>query len=304
MTDTIVARASGLTKKYGSFTALDAVDLSLRENAIHGLLGRNGAGKTTLMQLLTGQIFPDGGTLEVFGHSPAENAQVLAQTAFIAESQKYPDSFKPSHVLASAPWFFENWDAEFAGSLVEEFQLPLNRPIKKLSRGQLSAVGVIVGLAARARLTFFDEPYLGLDAVARRLFYDRLLSDYAEHPRTIVLSTHLIDEAADLLEHVLVIDHGRILIDESAEELRGSATTVVGRRTDVDIFVAGRPVLARDGIGGLASVTIEAQLTPGERREAAERGLELAPVSLQQLIVHRTTGATATPSATRNGVLS
>ncbi|NQX26469.1 ABC transporter ATP-binding protein [Microbacteriaceae bacterium VKM Ac-2854] len=302
MTDSIVARASGLTKKYGSFTAVDGVDFGLRENAIHGLLGRNGAGKTTLMQLLTGQVFPDAGTLEVFGHAPAENAEVLSHTCFISEAQKYPDGFKASHVLATGPLFFENWDADLAAQLVDDFQLPLNRPIKKLSRGQLSAVGVIVGLAARARLTFFDEPYLGLDAVARRLFYDRLLSDYAEHPRTIVLSTHLIDEAADLLEHVIVIDGGRILIDASAEELRGSATTVVGRRSDVDVFVAGRPVLARDGIGGLASVTIQAQLTPGERREATERGLELAPVSLQQLIVHRTSGVTLETAS--NGVLS
>ncbi len=90
-----------------------------------------------------------------------------------------------------------------------EFRLPLNRKIKKLSRGQQSAVGVIVGLASRAPLTFFDEPYLGLDAVARQRFYDLLLKDYAEHPRTVILSTHLIDEVSNLLEHVLVIDDGQ-----------------------------------------------------------------------------------------------
>ncbi|MFX8410510.1 AAA family ATPase, partial [Acinetobacter baumannii] len=83
---------------------------------------------------------------------------------------------------------------DFASRLIADFALPLRRPIKKLSRGQLAAVGVVVGLASRADLTFFDEPYLGLDAVARQIFYDRLLTDYAEHPRTVVLSTHLIDE--------------------------------------------------------------------------------------------------------------
>jgi ABC-2 type transport system ATP-binding protein len=190
-------------------------------------------------------------------------------------------------VLRSAPWFFENWDADFADRLVEEFRLPLNRRIKKLSRGQLSAVGVIVGLASRAPLTFFDEPYLGLDAVARQLFYDRLLEDFAEHPRTVVLSTHLIDEVANLLEHVIVIDQGRILMDDDAEALRTSATTVVGPRTAVDAFVGGREILHRDGIGGLASVTV-AGLGAGERAEAASAGLELAAVSLQQLIVRKT----------------
>ena len=205
-----------------------------------------------------GRTSPPRGEIRVFGEKPVENARVLQNICFIKESQRYPDDFMPKHVFRSAPWFFENWDAEFAEQLIDEFRLPLNRRIKKLSRGQLSAVGVIVGLASRAPLTFFDEPYLGLDAVARQIFYDRLLEDYAEHPRTVVLSTHLIDEVANLLEHVIVIDQGRILIDEDAETLRGSATTVVGQRGAVDAFVAGRDVLHRDGIGGLASVTVGA----------------------------------------------
>ncbi|MBM7832770.1 ABC-2 type transport system ATP-binding protein [Agromyces cerinus] len=287
MTGTVV-RATGLTKRYGSFTAVDAVDFTLEENRIYGLLGRNGAGKTTIMQLLTGQLFPDGGTLDVFGREPAEHADVLRQMCFIAESQRYPDSFKAAHVFKAAPWFFENWDAAFAEQLIADFRLPLNRYIKKLSRGQLSAVGVIVGLASRSPLTFFDEPYLGLDAVARHIFYDRLLEDYAEHPRTIVLSTHLIDEVANLLEHVILIDQGRILFDRDADELRGSATTVAGPRAAVESFVADRPVIGREGLGGLASATIDGRLDQGERIKAAELGLELAPVSLQQLIIHMT----------------
>ncbi|RXZ47367.1 ABC transporter ATP-binding protein [Agromyces fucosus] len=287
MTGTVV-RATGLTKRYGSFTAVDAVDFTLEENRIYGLLGRNGAGKTTIMQLLTGQLFANAGSLEVFGREPAEHADVLRRMCFIAESQRYPEDFTPAHVFKSAPWFFENWDATFAEQLVADFRLPVKRRIKKLSRGQLSAVGVIVGLASRAPLTFFDEPYLGLDAVARHIFYDRLLEDYAEHPRTIVLSTHLIDEVANLLEHVILIDQGRILLDSDADEVRGSATTIAGPRAVVESFVADRPVIGREGLGGLASVTIDGRLEQRDRIQAAELGLELAPVSLQQLIVHLT----------------
>ena len=282
-----VVDVSNLTKKFGNFTAVDNVSFSIEENAIHGLLGRNGAGKTTIMQLLTGQDFATSGDIRVFGQSPVENASVLQNLSFIKESQKYPEDFKPKHVLRSAPWFFPNWDADFADQLVEEFRLPTNRRIKKLSRGQLSAVGVIVGLASRAPLTFFDEPYLGLHAVARQLFYDRLLSDYAEHPRTVILSTHLIDEVSDLLEHVIVIDQGRIIINESAEALRGSVSNVVGTSSAVDAFAAGREVLHREGIGGLASVTLSA-LSDADRVAARTAGLELSPVSLQQLIVRKT----------------
>jgi ABC-2 type transport system ATP-binding protein len=280
-------RVEGLTKRFGSFTAIDDVSFTVKPNKIYGLLGRNGAGKTTIMQLLTGQDFVTAGDVRVFGEKPVENARVLQNLCFIKESQRYPDDFMPKHVFRSAPWFFENWDAGFAEQLIDEFRLPLNRRIKKLSRGQLSAVGVIVGLASRAPLTFFDEPYLGLDAVARQIFYDRLLEDYAEHPRTVILSTHLIDEVANLLEHVIVIDQGRILMDEDAEDARAAATTVVGQRGTVDAFVAGHEVLHREGIGGLASVTVSA-LSPTQRSEAVAAGLELSPVSLQQLIVRKT----------------
>lgn len=290
-----VVRVEGLTKSFGRFTAINDVSFTVEANKIYGLLGRNGAGKTTIMQLLTGQQFATAGSVRVFGEVPVENARVLQRMCFVKETQKYPESFEPRHVLASAPWFFENWDAAFADRLVDDFRLPLRRPIKKLSRGQLSAVGVIVGLASRAPLTFFDEPYLGLDAVARQIFYDRLLEDYAENPRSIILSTHLIDEVSNLLEHVLVIDEGRILMDQDAEQLRSSASTVVGKAADVDAFVAGRDVISREGIGGLASVTLGG-LSPRERDEATAAGLELSPVSLQQLIVQKTTSRTGSPA--------
>lgn len=287
---TAIVEVQGLTKRFGKVAAVDDVSFALDEGGIHGLLGRNGAGKTTMMQLLTGQDFATAGSVRVFGESPVENPGVLSRVCFIKESQAYPDGFKGKHVLKSAPWFFRNWDQDFADVLVEEFKAPLDRPMKKLSRGQRSAIGVIVGLASRAELTFFDEPYAGLDAVARHRFYDHLLSDYAEHPRTVVLSTHLIDEAANLLQRVLVIDEGKLVIDADADELRASATTLAGRASDVDAFVAGREVLERSRLGGLATVTI-AGLTEEDRRSASLAGLESSAVSLQELIVRRTGGA-------------
>ncbi|MEO6944128.1 MAG: ABC transporter ATP-binding protein [Lacisediminihabitans sp.] len=286
---TAVVEVTNLSKRFGNVHAVDDVSFTVAENKIYGLLGRNAAGKTTLMQLLTGQEFATSGTIKVFGQSPVENASVLERLCFIKESQRYPENFKPRHVFTTAPWFFPHWDAEFAARLISDFKLPVNRKIKKLSRGQLSAVGVIVGLASRAPLTFFDEPYLGLDAVARQIFYDRLLEDYAKHPRTVILSTHLIDEVSELLEHVLVIDEGQIIIDQDADELRESATTVSGMATSVDSFVRDRQVLHRSRIGGLATATV-GRLSPEDRTAAGAAGLELSPVSLQQLIV-RITGS-------------
>jgi ABC-2 type transport system ATP-binding protein len=284
-----VIEVEDLTKHYGRMQAVDGVSFTLEANRIHGLLGRNGAGKTTLMSLLTGQEFASSGDIRVFGQSPLENASVLSRTCFIKESQKYPDDFRVKHVLRSAPWFFDGWDEAFARELVEDFRLPVDRKVRKLSRGQLSAIGVVVGLASRAPLTFFDEPYLGLDAVARQLFYDRLLQDFADHPRTVVLSTHLIDEVSSLLEHVLVIDQGRLVVDSDAEELRGAAATVIGPRQAVESFTAGREVIARSALGSRASATL-ARLDEAGRASAVRHGLELESVPLQQLVVQLTTG--------------
>ena len=110
-----------------------------------------------------------------------------------------------------------------------------------MSRGQRSSLGITIGLAARAEVTLFDEPYAGLDAVARQIFYDRLLADYADFPRTVLLPTHLIDEAAGLFENVVVIDRGRVVLDMTADGLRGTVTTVSGPVLAVDSFTEGRP---------------------------------------------------------------
>lgn len=293
---TAIVQTEGLAKRFGSVTAVAGATFSVDEHSITGLLGRNGAGKSTLMNLLTGQDFASNGIVRLFGENPVENARVLARTCFIKESQTYPDGFRGKHVLRAASWVFPHWDHALAAELVDEFNVPLGRRVKKMSRGQRSALGVVVGIASRAELTVFDEPYAGLDAVARHAFYDRLLRDYADHPRTILMTTHLIDEVANLLDHVIVIDDGRLIIDSPADDLRGSATTLAGRRQDVDAFAAGREVLFRDTLGGLATVTVVG-LTGDDKKLAAEAGLELTPVSLQQLIVGRTSGTTAQEAA-------
>ncbi|QGN33855.1 ABC transporter ATP-binding protein [Microlunatus sp. Gsoil 973] len=286
---TPVVEVSNLVKRYRDTSALDDVSLTLRQNTLYGLLGRNGAGKTTLMSILTAQNFETSGTVRVFGKHPYENASVLSRMCFIRESQRYPDGFRARHAFRAASMFFHNWDQQLCDQLIRDFELPQDRTIKKLSRGQTSAVGVIIGLASRAEITFFDEPYLGLDAVARQIFYDRLLAEYSEFPRTIVLSSHLIDEVSNLLEHVIVLDHGRVVMDADADEVRGSAFTLIGPKALVESFVGGREVIHREAIGSFASVTVEGPLSALERREATELGLDVAPVSLQQLVIRRTT---------------
>jgi ABC-2 type transport system ATP-binding protein len=286
----MIVTVKDVTKRFGDVAAVDGVSFSLRENTIYGLLGRNGAGKTTLMQILTGQQVATAGTVEVMGEAPYENDAILANLCLVRDNMSYPETFRVRHALRASSRLFPNWDEAFAQSLVDDFRLPRSRPVKKLSRGMLSAVGVIIGLASRAPLTLFDEPYLGLDAVARQLFYDRLLADYSEHPRAIVLSTHLIDEVADLIEHVLLLDNGRLAIDEATDRLRGQVVTVTGPAAAVDRFADGRTELHRRTVGPLTRATLRGVVDAEARAVAGRLGVTVEPVSLQQLIVSLTGG--------------
>jgi ABC-2 type transport system ATP-binding protein len=283
MTPTI--SVAGLTRRYRGQVALDNVTVDIEGPSITGLLGRNGMGKTTLMRIIAAQEFPTAGHVRVLGASPVENDAILRRMVFVREDQVFPD-LKVRQILQVASWFHPNWSHELAEGLVADFGLPLNRKVKKLSRGMRSAVGIIVGLAARAEVTLFDEPYAGLDAVARQVFYDRLLADYAAHPRTVLLSTHLIDEAADLLERVVVMGRGRIMLDAAADDLRGSAVTVSGPAAAVAGFTAGRVIWDRRMIGGQESVVVAGAMEDRDWARARDLGLSLAPLSLQQLVVH------------------
>jgi ABC-2 type transport system ATP-binding protein len=284
MTTTPAATLTDVTMRFREHTALDAVTTAFPRDAITGLLGRNGAGKTTLMQLLTGHRVPTWGRVEVLGAPPYENDRVLRDICFVKEGQRYPDHFRVQDALTAAALLFPGWDGDMAAELLADFDLPAKRPIKKLSRGMTSAVGIVIGLSSQAPVTLFDEPYLGLDAVARQLFYDRLIADYAERPRTVVLSTHLIEEIAGLLEHVLLIDHGRVLLDTDAESLRDSAITITGPGDRVQAFARQHELLHTESLGGHSRAVVRIDRA-ADRHAAAAAGLGVESTTLQQLVV-------------------
>jgi len=281
---TIAIETRGLTRVHGETRALDDVTLQIRENAITGLLGRNGAGKTTFMSLATAQDRPTSGEVRVFGERPFEHADVLERLCFIRDNQRYPDDYTLKHTLRAARTFYPNWDQALADELVSTFRIPAKTVVKKFSRGQFSALGIVLGLASRAPLTFFDEPYLGLDATARMHFYEVLLRDFQQHPRTIVLSTHLISEMDRLLERVVILERGRVVQDADVDELRGLAHQVSGRAAAAERYAEGRKVLSSHRVGALASLVIEGRVTEADRAAAAAADLDLGTVGLQDLV--------------------
>jgi ABC-2 type transport system ATP-binding protein len=197
--------------------------------------------------------------------------------------------WKVGDTLEFAAALRPGWDEPYARRLVDQFEIP-NAKIATLSRGKRAALACTLGLAARAPVTMFDEAHLGMDAPTRYAFYDEILSDYLTHPRTIVLSTHHIDEVASLFGRVVILDRGRVLVDSETDTLRGRGVEVVGPSAAVTAFLgdAGIEVLSERRLGGTFAAIAYGDLTDDQRRRAASAGLDLGPLPLQDLFVHLT----------------
>lgn len=225
--------AGRLSYSYGHSKAVDGVSLLLPQGRVYGLLGKNGAGKTTLLNLISAAMPVHHGELYLFGQKPFENREVLQHLCFIREKNMYPAGAKAKHILAAARAAFPSWDDEYADRLMDLFQLDKKKRYRQLSRGMASALGLVIGLASRCEMTMFDEPSLGLDAVAREQFYEELRREQKENPRTFIVSTHLIDEGAELFDDAVIMDEGRILLHENARELVENHAMLVGKEEDL-----------------------------------------------------------------------
>ncbi|BDZ42532.1 hypothetical protein GCM10025865_18310 [Paraoerskovia sediminicola] len=210
------------------------------------------------------------------------NVQLVREAGDVWGDERVSSSLSHYELLRPA------WDVDLADHVLDALEVDRRAKYDSLSRGKKSAVAAAVGLASRAPLTIFDEVYLGMDAPSRYAFYDLLLADYAEHPRTIILSSHLIEEVERLFEHVVVLDRGRTLLSEPAEDLRGRGTRLTGPADVVARHVGARRVLAEQRLGRTAQVAVLGTFSVDERSAAVGDGLELTGVGIQDLFVHLT----------------
>jgi ABC-2 type transport system ATP-binding protein len=276
-----------VTLTYGDTDALSDVDLTLDAGKIHGLLGRNGAGKTSLLGLVAAFRKPTSGEVLVDGRPVWENVDVVSRIALVREGGDFDETGTVEAAIETGE-MRPSFDAEYALRLARRFEVPLDKKVNQLSRGKRSVLAAICGLASRAELTMFDEVHLGMDAPTRDAFYKELLAEYMERPHTVILSTHLIDEVANYLEEVVIVDKGRVLRHDEVEALQGMGATLTGPAEAVDALVDGLEVLAEQRLGGTKSVTVAAGPDAPARERAAAAGVEIGPVGLQDLFIHLT----------------
>lgn len=272
-----------VSKNFGDIKALDQVSLDFEEGKIYGLLGRNGAGKTTLLSCITGRLFSTGGEVRVDGELALENEKALRKIFYMGQQELYPQEMTVNRVFYWTKQIYGGFDLEYAQALCKKFGLNPKKKTSKLSTGYRSIYKLITALAVDTPYLLLDEPVLGLDAGHREMFYRELLENYGKNPRTIVLSTHLIEEAASLLEEVIILHNGRVMCRKTCEELLHSGYTVSGKQSEVDAFIAGKKVLSQQSIGGLKTAVIY-----GKVEKEMPETLETGRMDLQKLFVAMT----------------
>lgn len=277
-----------ISKRYGEVEALKGLSLTLKPQKIHGLLGRNGAGKTTLLNILANKVFPTSGEALLGGESVTENDRAQSSIFYMTEMNLYPEGMKVAQVFRWTKVFYPDFDLAYAGSLAQRFGLNIKKKVKELSTGYHSIFKLILTLSSNASILIFDEPILGLDANHRELFYKELIARYNEDPRTIIISTHLIDEVAKVLEEVIIIKEGEIILQQGIEELLQSAYTVSGAEAKVDEHTCHKKVIHEENLGGFKSATVYERYHENIKRAAEESGLTLATAPLQKLFIYLT----------------
>ena len=270
-----------VSKSFGPVRALNRVSVTLEEGKIYGLLGRNGAGKSTLLNVLTDRIFPEEGSVTVDGEPVRDNDRALSKMYLMSEKNCYPESMRVKEAFRWTKEFYPDFDQEFAWNLAAAFELNTNAKVNKLSTGYSSIFKLTVALSVNTPYVLLDEPVLGLDANHRDLFYRTLLARYTQRPFTAVISTHLIEEVASLIEDVVLIHKGEVLRQGSCQDLLSQGYTVTGPKGLVEEYLKGKNVLGVDVLVGLESAYVLGE----PDRSSLPQGLELSGLDLQKLFI-------------------
>ncbi|MCX7543731.1 MULTISPECIES: ATP-binding cassette domain-containing protein [Corynebacterium] len=255
--DNTVIHADNVTIAYGKTPVLTDFTLTIPEGGIHALVGPNGSGKTTLLRSIAGQHETKGGSLTVFNAPPFDNAEVMDRVVLMGADVPLPRSWKGRRLLEIGEARWATFDMTRARELAERFDLDLDKKYSAYSTGQKSMLQAVIGLAARCPVTLLDEPYLGLDIERRRVLYTELRADVEQHPRTVILSTHQLDDAAAVIDSVIVIGSRSLLFTAEVADLNEGVLSATGPAFRIDALV--------EALGSTGTVLIREKLTGQER---------------------------------------
>jgi ABC-2 type transport system ATP-binding protein len=241
--------ARDLTKRYGAHVALDRANFTVESGRIVGLIGPNGAGKTTALRAILGLTSYEG-QLQVLGREPLRDRTALMHDAcFIADVAVLPSWLRVDHAIDFVAGVHPRFRRDRATALLAKTQIGGKRRMRELSKGMKTQVHLALTMAIDAKLLVLDEPTLGLDILARSAFYDALVNDYMDETRTILITTHQVEEVENLLTDVLFIDKGRIVVDSSLDDIASRYAAVAVAAQHLEAARAERPFFERRMLG-------------------------------------------------------
>jgi ABC-2 type transport system ATP-binding protein len=241
--------ARGLRKAFGTTVALDGINLKVEEGRILGIIGPNGAGKTTALNAILG-LTPYEGELKVLGRDPwTSRDEMVRDVSFIADVAVLPRWIRVSQVLDYVAGVHPRFDRAKAEGFIAKTTIKRGSKVRELSKGMVAQLHLAVVMAIDAKLLVLDEPTLGLDILFRKQFYDSLLNDYFDHTRTIVVTTHQVEEIQDVLTDLMFIDRGRIVLESSMEQFESRYTELMVRPEHVAAARALKPIYERQLFG-------------------------------------------------------
>jgi ABC-2 type transport system ATP-binding protein len=229
-TEPNAVEVSGLSRKFGGKLALNQVSLRIQRGRVFGLVGANGAGKTTLIKHLLGRLKAESGSVRVFGFDPvADPVAVLSRIGYLSESRDLPAWMRVDELLRYTAAFYPKWDTTYAEGLREQFGLDPRAKIKTLSRGENAKAGLLIALAFRPELLLLDEPSSGLDPVVRRDILEAIIRTVAEEGRTVLFSSHLLEEVDRVADELAVMFDGQVVLSGELEDVKANHHRVVFR---------------------------------------------------------------------------
>ncbi|MEO8062864.1 MAG: ABC transporter ATP-binding protein [Pseudomonadota bacterium] len=251
-----VVEVIDLSRSFGEKTALDHVSFRATAGQVYGLVGSNGAGKTTFLKHLLGLLRATSGSVRIFGLDPVRDpAGVLLRVGYLSEDHELPEWMRVDELMKYTQAFHPNWDASYARELLETFGLDPSKKIRELSKGMRAQAGLIAAVAHRPELLVLDEPSSGLDAVVRRDILDAIVRAVADDGRTVIFSSHLLDEVERMSDHVTLIHRGRVALSGVLDDVRGAYHRSRVRFADhLDHAPALETALALEGSGRVWSV--------------------------------------------------
>jgi ABC-2 type transport system ATP-binding protein len=218
-----VIEIENLTRHFGARTALSSVSLSIPRGGVYGLVGENGAGKTTLIKHILGLLRAEQGSVRVFGLDPvADPVEVLSRIGYLSEANDLPGWMRVAELIRYSRAFYPAWDDAYAEELRETFGLDPGAQVRNLSKGQKARLGLLIALSYRAELLVLDEPSSGLDPIVRRDILEAIIRTIAHEGRTVLFSSHLLDEVERVADHVTMISKGKVALSGPLHELKES----------------------------------------------------------------------------------